>query len=346
MKVAVTGGSGQLGTHVLRRLVADRKVKQVVSIDLRPPAACGAKLHAVTCDVRDPGLAAHLEGMDAVVHLAFLVTAYLPRAEFDAINVGGSKNVFESALRAGVGQLVYTSSVAAYGVVPGHPVPIVESTPRRHQPDFPYAARKFEVEAFLDELEAAHPELVIARLRPSILIGAQMPHALGAMFRRGLIVHGGAPMPMVWDEDVADAIVLALRKRAHGAFNLNASEPLSAPALAKAAGMRAIYVPPLVRRGLGLVVPGLRAAGARGMADPAWLDAAVVTMVSSSERALGELGWKPRFPTARTSCVTIARSPRTASTTACACSSACSSWARAAGRRREARTVPCASTSS
>ena len=138
---------------------------------------------------------------------------------------------------------------------------------------------------------------MIARLRPSILIGAQMPHALGAMFRRGLIVHGGAPMPMVWDEDVADAIVLALRKRAHGAFNLNASEPLSAPALAKAAGMRAIYVPPLVRRGLGLVVRGLRAAGARGMADPAWLDAAVVTMVSSSERALGELGWKPRFPT-------------------------------------------------
>ena len=38
MKVAVTGGAGQLGTVVLRRLIDERKVRQVVSLDLRPPA--------------------------------------------------------------------------------------------------------------------------------------------------------------------------------------------------------------------------------------------------------------------------------------------------------------------
>lgn len=37
MKVVVTGGSGQLGTLVLRRLIALRRVERIVSLDLEPP---------------------------------------------------------------------------------------------------------------------------------------------------------------------------------------------------------------------------------------------------------------------------------------------------------------------
>jgi uncharacterized protein YbjT (DUF2867 family) len=37
MRIAVTGGSGQLGTLVLRRLADDRAVKEIVALDVRPP---------------------------------------------------------------------------------------------------------------------------------------------------------------------------------------------------------------------------------------------------------------------------------------------------------------------
>src|SRR5436309_1542467 len=136
MKVAVTGGSGQLGTLVLRRLVDDRSVKRIVSIDVRPPLIVSGKVQPVECDVRAPDLARHLHGMDALVHLAFVVARYEKREVMDAINVDGSKNVFRAAAAAGLKRIVYSSSVAAYGVLPGQPQPIVEDTPRRYQGDF------------------------------------------------------------------------------------------------------------------------------------------------------------------------------------------------------------------
>ena len=91
--------------------------EQIVALDLRPPRLIGKKLQFVRADVRDPGLAAHLQGCDALVHLAFLIAQQAPRGFLDSVNVGGSKNVFNAAASAGVKTIVYTSSVAAYGVV-------------------------------------------------------------------------------------------------------------------------------------------------------------------------------------------------------------------------------------
>ena len=100
-----------------------------------------------------------------------------------SVRVGGSKNAFNAAAAAGVKTVVYSSSVAAYGVLPGHPRPITEQTPRRLQDSFPYAAAKYRVEEFLDGFEKEHPDVAVARLRPSILIGPGMNHPLGAALR-------------------------------------------------------------------------------------------------------------------------------------------------------------------
>src|SRR5262249_40573734 len=153
MKVAVTGGSGQLGSLVLGRLIDDRKVKQIVSLDLVPPSLASGKLSFALDDVRGPDLARHFQGCDALVHLAFVVMQHMDRGVRHGINVAGSRNVFRAAQAAGIKQFCYASSIAAYGVVAGHPVPIVEDTPRRYEPDFAYAANKFEVEAWLDQFE-------------------------------------------------------------------------------------------------------------------------------------------------------------------------------------------------
>ncbi len=295
MRVAVTGGSGQLGTLILRRLADTRAVKEIVAIDLRPPLVVSSKLREVRADVRDPSLAQHLAACDAVIHLAFLVARRGRRELQDDVNVRGSANVFDAALQAGVRRILYASSVAAYGVVAGLPVPVVETTPRTRQAEFWYACAKFDVEARLDQLEAAHPELSVARFRPAILIGRRMDHQLGAAMRRGLFPDGGS-MPLVWDEDVADAFLLALKSGARGAFILAAEEPLPARDLARAAGLRRLRVPRGPLRALEAIATGLRLLPP---ADPGWLTAADFPLVYSSAKARAELGWKPRCPTAR-----------------------------------------------
>src|SRR4051812_29103201 len=237
MRIAVTGGSGQLGTLVLRRLADDRTIKEIVALDLRPPLIVSGKLRDVRADVRDPAIGQHLQGCDALIHLAFLVAKRGQRTLQDDVNVGGSMNVFRAAIASGVRRFLYASSVAAYGVVPGLPVPVVEETPRTRQAEFWYACAKFDVEAGLDDLERAHAGLSVARFRPAILIGRRMDHQLGAAMRRGYFPDGGS-MPVVWDEDVADAFLLALRSGARGAFNVTAEEPLTARELARAADLR------------------------------------------------------------------------------------------------------------
>jgi nucleoside-diphosphate-sugar epimerase len=118
VRVAITGGSGQLGTLVLRRLADDRAVKEIIALDLRPSLIVSGKLRDLRADIRDPSFGEHLRGCDALIHLAFLVAKRGPRALQDEVNVAGSANVFRAAIGAGVKRIVYASSVAAYGVVP------------------------------------------------------------------------------------------------------------------------------------------------------------------------------------------------------------------------------------
>jgi len=300
VKVVVTGGSGQLGTLVLRRLLGLRKVKQLVSLDLRPPALAGRKLSAIHADVRDPAIAAHFAGADAVIHLAFVVTGLMPRPQFDAINIGGTDNVLAAVAAHKVPRFIYTSSIAAYGVVSGHPDPIVETTPRRYQPEFAYSACKYTVEEHLDAFEAAHPDVALTRLRPAILVGNHMEHVLGDMLRRRVLVDSETPMPLVWDEDVADAIILALQAApaARGAFNLGAREPASSAELARATGLRLLRSSPLSRAIAARVLPLMARLGVIHAADPAWLKQTAARMVMASDKARTELGWRPRGDTA------------------------------------------------
>jgi nucleoside-diphosphate-sugar epimerase len=297
MKIVVTGGSGQLGTLVLERLVEARNVDAIVSLDLVPPMIPSARIDWRVADLRDPGLERHLEGADALVHLAFIVTKSASVETMRAVNVVGSRGIFEAAAQHRVRRIVYASSVAAYGVVKGHPPLIVESTPRRPTPTLTYADNKYEVEAYLDEFEAAHPEIAVVRLRPGVLLGRRMSLVTPAMLhRRVMPVVSDARSPIVWDEDEADAVVRSLDDGVKGAFNLVASEPLTGVEFSRLAGFRPVKVP---RAAVGAVT---RTSGALGpllgekRMDAGWLDAAKVDMCVAGEKARSDLGWKPRYP--------------------------------------------------
>lgn len=311
-KVVVTGGSGQLGTLVLERLVQARQIRKIVSLDLVPPMLPSPRIDWRIADMRDPGLERHLEGADALVHLAFIVAKSASVETMQAVNVEGSKRIFEAAARHGVKRIVYASSVAAYGILEGHPVPLVEASPRKRTKVLTYAENKHEVEEYLDEFDIRYPETTVVRLRPGILIGRRISH-IGPRFleMRLMPVFGDARGPIVWDEDVADAVILALSSDARGAYNLVADSPLTAQEMARLSGFRSLPLPGPV------VAAGARAGAALGSilrekrVDLGWFEAAKYDMIVSSERARSELGWKPRYPMSADVAIAFGKHTRT-----------------------------------
>jgi dihydroflavonol-4-reductase len=119
MTTLVTGAAGFLGSHVTRQLVARGESVRVL---MRPSsnnrAISDLSLEYVTGDLRD---AASLEratsGVQRVFHVAadYRLWAKHPQDIYDS-NVGGTRNLLAAAKKAGVEQLIYTSTVATVAV--------------------------------------------------------------------------------------------------------------------------------------------------------------------------------------------------------------------------------------
>lgn len=119
MTTLVTGAAGFLGSHVTRQLVARGEAVRVL---MRPSSSNKAisdlSLEYVTGDLRDAeSLDRAMKGVRRVFHVAadYRLWAKKPRDIYDS-NVGGTKNLLAAAERAGVEQLIYTSTVAAIAV--------------------------------------------------------------------------------------------------------------------------------------------------------------------------------------------------------------------------------------
>lgn len=130
-KTLVTGAAGFLGSHMVRRLLAEGR--QVVGIDNLSTGKAdnlrsvgdGGSFVFVGCDVTDPGIVTlpELEGVTDIYHLASPASPKFYQAfPFDTIEVNttGTKHMLELARRSGAG-LVYSSTSEAYGDPLVHP---------------------------------------------------------------------------------------------------------------------------------------------------------------------------------------------------------------------------------
>jgi farnesol dehydrogenase len=112
MRVLVTGGTGYLGSAIVRAL--DRAGHQPI-VFARRASAARLPGTAVDGDVRDTrAVTAAAADVDAICHTAALVALWRPDpSEFDAINVGGLQSVLSAARERRVPRVVYTSSFLA-----------------------------------------------------------------------------------------------------------------------------------------------------------------------------------------------------------------------------------------
>jgi nucleoside-diphosphate-sugar epimerase len=244
---------------------------------------------------------------DVVVHLAFLIFGSHDKTR--AINLSGSRNVFEAAVAAGAKRLVYTSSVAAYGFHPDNPDVLTEETPPLGTRDFYYSAQKAELEELLSEVTAGSSTDVYV-FRPCIVAGPDAPtliegftgqmvfgrrvrllwRALDALPLVGPVLpDSGVPFQLVHHDDVANAVRAAVLGRGTpGAYNLASEDAVTVTDVAHALGWRAVPVPRVAVGALGEVL-------ARAPFLPAevgWVDALRRPVLMDTAKARRELRWR------------------------------------------------------
>ncbi|MDQ6918699.1 MAG: NAD(P)H-binding protein [Candidatus Dormibacteraeota bacterium] len=110
MNVLVTGGTGAVGRHVVRRLRESGHQATVMSRRPQVPESRRADL------ATGEGLAEAVAGMEAIVHAGSAAAEF---TKIKATDVEGTRRLLDAARAAGVGHLVYISIVGMEGVA--HP---------------------------------------------------------------------------------------------------------------------------------------------------------------------------------------------------------------------------------
>ncbi len=151
MTILVTGGAGYIGSHTVRAMVAEgREVVVLDSLELgRADALLGAPL--VEGDIRDRALVEQVcrdRDVTAIVHFAAYKSvgeSMQSPGKYWHNNVDGTASLVEAAMRAGVRDIVFSSSCSVYGT-PAE-VPVVETA--TIEPESVYAESKAMVERVL-----------------------------------------------------------------------------------------------------------------------------------------------------------------------------------------------------
>lgn len=297
MKVAITGISSFLASELIPSIESDKEITEILGLDIIAPKYISSKIKFVKRDVRDKKIFEDLKGYDAIIHLAFIVSPISNRREMYSINLDGSKNVFNCAIKAGVKKIIHASSIAAYGAFPENPIPITEEHPiRLMKKHFYYNETKYYVEKYLDELSKKYPDVIITRIRPSIFLGPNINNFFRTYFL-GKRIYTFSPDVLVqftWINDVTEAFYLALKKEVSGAFNIGADNPISSEEIAEKLGIKCVKFPYYF--GLFLINTLYKLHILRNL-TPGWIRATRYPIVVDSSKAKRVLGWTPKYDT-------------------------------------------------
>jgi nucleoside-diphosphate-sugar epimerase len=302
MRVVVTGASGNVGTSVLEALGRELRVKEIVGIARRVPEVQMPKVEWVGADVTEDDLVPVFAGADTVVHLAWAIQPSRDEAVTERINVEGTRRVLDAVARAGVGALVYASSVGAYSPGPKQRQ-VDESWPVEGIKTSFYSRHKAAVETILDAFERREPEVRVVRLRPGLIFKAEAASEIRRLFAGPLLpgflvqkrlIPFVPRVPRlcfqaVHSRDVGEAYRQAVVRDVHGAFNIAAEPEIGVDELCELFGARSFPLPTGVLRGAASLSWKLRLQPS----SPGWIDLALGVPAMDTTRAREDLGWEP-----------------------------------------------------
>lgn len=304
MNILLTGGAGYIGSHVARALVSAGH--RCVSLDNlckgHRQAVTGELIVADVADGKAVRQALRKGAIEAVIHLAAFIEAAESVREpgkYFQNNVLAGLTLLEAMRDCGVGKLVFSSTAAVYGR-PGR-VPIEETAALA--PINPYGASKLCVEYMLQAYAEAHG-LGCVSLRYFNVAGADPAGDIGEahdgethLIPRVLqVALGQRKAAEVFGDDYDTPDGTCIRDYIH-VCDLAAAHVLALGAvrpgevkvynLGNGEGFSVQQVIQTCRQVTGQAIPAVVAPRRPG--DPPRL-------VASSVKAIGELGWRPKFP--------------------------------------------------
>jgi nucleoside-diphosphate-sugar epimerase len=159
MQVAVTGGTGFVGSHTVGRLLAHGHHPRLLVRSLTKAGDVLGRLGVdlddvvlVEGDMADPAAVARLlDGADAVIHAAAAIGVTGRRGDLVAQNVRGMEQVVGSAVESGLDPVIHVSTVAVFVPADG---PQITPGGRLASPRTDYGRSKLEAERYARRLQA------------------------------------------------------------------------------------------------------------------------------------------------------------------------------------------------
>jgi len=280
-----------VGEALTRRLVGEPDVGKVIAIDDARGQVAGATWRVT--DVRDPGLASRLVGVDVVAHLALDLGVGGDDAARSGLNVRGTQTVLTAAAASGVRRVVLCTSAMVYGAHADNTVPLNEDAPLRAVADGAVVGDLLEIERLARRAPTAHPGLSVTVVRPATVVGPGIDSVLTRHFEapRLLVVRGSQPR---WQfchvDDLAAALELAVLGAVEGAVTVGCDGWMEQEEVETLTGMRRIELPAGIAFGTAERLHRLGVIPAPA-SDLQYL---VHPWVVPSTR-LREAGWKPSY---------------------------------------------------
>lgn len=217
--IAILGGTGFIGSHLVRRCLAENLTVTVMARSVRGLAGVFSdpRVRVVRGDIRDPGSVTRaVTGARVVVNLAHGGGGG-SYAEIRSAMVGGAETVARAVQQAGSARLVHVGSIASLYLGPQRDA-VTGATPPDPQAEqrADYARAKAACDLALLAMHR-DGDLPVVVLRPGVVVGegsSPFHSGLGLFNNEQHCIGWNAgqnPLPFVLAEDVADAILGACR---------------------------------------------------------------------------------------------------------------------------------------
>jgi UDP-glucose 4-epimerase len=230
--------------------------------------------------------------VEALIHLGIMHDPRMPFSEAHSFNVLGTHKVLDLCVRHGVKKVVVLSSANVYGPLPDNSNFLTEDAPLMAADRYSDVRDLIELDMYAQSFMWKHPEIETVLLRPVNIVGPTVRNAPSNYLRleRPITVMGFDPMvQLIHEEDVARAMVLALRPGVRGVYNVTGPGEVPLSSVLRELGRSPIPIPHV------LVRPLLRRAFEAGLSgfQPEEVDHIQYLCMVDGSRFARDAGWAP-----------------------------------------------------